>query len=74
MATQSLEKKFSLPIIIISILIPVVVAVLFMIKLKDFGIKVEPMHFLPPIYAAINGLTAVLLIAAVVAIKNRKVN
>lgn len=73
MATQSLEKKFSLPIIIISILIPVVVAVLFMIKLKDFGIKVEPMHFLPPIYAAINGLTAVLLIAAVIAIKNRKV-
>jgi putative membrane protein len=35
---------------------------------------VEPLHFLPPIYAAINGLTAVLLVCAVWAIKkgNRK--
>ena len=73
MATQSLERKFSLPIVIISILIPIVVAILFMIKLKDFGIAVAPMHFLPPIYAAINGITAVLLITAVLAIKNKKV-
>ena len=72
MESKSLEKKFNLPIIVISILIPVVVAVLFMIKLKDFGINVAPMHFLPPIYATINGVTAVLLIAAVVAIKNKK--
>lgn len=72
MKTKSLEKKFNLSIIIISILIPVVVAVLFMIKLKDFGIIVAPMHFLPPIYALINGVTAVLLIAAVLAIKNGK--
>ncbi len=72
METKSLEKKFNLPIIVISIVIPVVVAVLFMIKLKDFGIHVAPMHFLPPIYAAINGITAVLLISAVLAIKNGK--
>ena len=71
METKTLEKKFSLSIIIVSILIPIVVAVLFMIKLKDFGIVVAPMHFLPPIYATINGLTALLLIAAVVAIKNK---
>lgn len=67
---KSLEKKFNLPIIIVSILIPIVVAILFSVKLKDFGINVEPLSFLPPIYATINGITAVLLIAAVIAIKN----
>ncbi|TRX42373.1 DUF420 domain-containing protein [Flavobacterium restrictum] len=72
--TNSLEQKFSKPIIAISILIPVVVALLFSIKLKDFGIPVTPLHFLPPIYATINGITALVLIAAVLAIKsgNRK--
>ena len=43
---------------------------LFSIRLKDFGINVEPLTFLPPIYAAINGITAVLLVSAVIAIKN----
>jgi putative membrane protein len=33
---------------------------------------VEPLSFLPPIYATTNGITAVLLIAAVIAIKNGK--
>jgi putative membrane protein len=33
---------------------------------------VEPFTFLPPIYATINGLTAVLLVSAVLAIKNGK--
>jgi putative membrane protein len=50
-------------------LIPVAVAVLFSIKLKDFGINVEPLSFLPPIYAGINAITAVLLVWAVAAIK-----
>lgn len=68
---QTLEQRFKLPIIIVSILIPVVVAVLFSVKLKDFGIEVEPLSFLPPIYASINGLTALLLIMGVIAIKNR---
>lgn len=67
---NSVEKKFNKPIIFVSILIPIVVAILFNVKLKDFGIIVEPLSFLPPIYASINGLTAVLLIAAVIAIKN----
>ena len=40
------------------------------IKLKDFGFNVEPLSFLPPIYAGINAITALLLVAAVVAIKN----
>lgn len=67
---QTLESRVKLPIIIVSILIPVVVAVLFSVKLKDFGIEVEPLSFLPPIYASINGLTALLLIMGVMAIKN----
>jgi putative membrane protein len=67
---NSVEKKFNKPIIVVSILIPIVVALLFSVKLKDFGIIVEPLSFLPPIYASINGITAILLIAAVLAIKN----
>ena len=67
---RGLEKKFKLIIIIVSILIPVVVAVLFSVKLKDFGYNVEPLSFLPPIYATTNGLTAIVLIVAVNAIKN----
>ena len=45
MEDQSLEKKFSKFIIAVSIVIPVVVAILFGIKLKDFGINVEPLSF-----------------------------
>ncbi|MEO5775842.1 MAG: DUF420 domain-containing protein [Flavobacterium sp.] len=67
---KTLEQRFRFPIIFISILIPVAVAVLFTVKLKDFGIEVEPLSFLPPIYAGINGLTALLLILGVKAIKN----
>jgi putative membrane protein len=70
MEDKTLEKKFRTPIIIVSLLIPIVVAILFSIKLKDLGIEVQPLSFLPPIYATINGITAVLLIAAVMAIKN----
>lgn len=66
----SIESKFNKLIIIVSILIPVVVAILFSVKLKDYGINVEPLSFLPPIYATINGLTALLLIFGVIAIKN----
>lgn len=73
---QTLEQRFRFPIIIVSILIPVAVAILFSVKLKDFGIVVEPLSFLPPIYASINGLTALLLVMGVLAIKNgnRKVH
>ncbi len=70
MENNSLEKKFSKLIVLISILIPLAVAVLLSVRLKDFGINVEPLHFLPPIYAAINGITALVLIAGVLAIKN----
>jgi putative membrane protein len=60
------EKKFNRGITVISILIPLVVALLFGLRLPD----VEPLGFLPPIYASINGLTALLLVIAVWAIKN----
>ncbi|HEY0046744.1 MAG TPA: DUF420 domain-containing protein [Flavobacterium sp.] len=66
---QTAESKYKYLIVAVSIVIPVVVAILFAIKLKDFGIEVEPLSFLPPIYATINGLTAVVLIAAVTAIR-----
>jgi putative membrane protein len=72
MEKNSLEKKFSKFIVLVSILIPIVVALLFSVKLKDFGYNVEPLSFLPPIYATINGITAVVLVAAVIAIKKGK--
>jgi putative membrane protein len=69
MKEKSLEQRFNPLIIVVSILIPVVVAVLFTVKLKDFGYDVEPLSFLPPIYAAINGITAIVLIVAVNSIR-----
>lgn len=72
MKDNSLEQKYNKWIIILSILIPVAVATLFKVKLKDFGIHVAPLHFLPAIYAAINGVTAVLLVSGVIAVKNGK--
>lgn len=63
---KTLEKKYKRLITALSILIPVVVAILFGVKIPN----VEPLSFLPPIYASINGLTAILLTIAVIAIKN----
>ena len=70
------EKKYNKWIVALSIVIPLAVAALFGIKLKDFGIDIEPLTFLPPIYATINGLTAIILLLAVSAIKkgNRKLH
>ena len=69
---QISEKKYNIWITILSIIIPVAVAILFKIKLKDFGYNVQPLSFLPSIYATINGITAILLISALIAIKNGK--
>jgi putative membrane protein len=73
---STVDQKYNKLIIFVSILIPVVVAVLFNVKLKDLGYNVEPLSFLPPIYATINGITAIVLISAVMAIKkgNRKLH
>ena len=66
--TLAKEKKFNKLITIVSIVVPIVVAILFGVKIPN----VERLGFLPPIYASINGLTAVLLLVAVWAIKNGK--
>lgn len=73
---SNVDKKYNTLIVFVSVLIPIVVAILFTVKLKDFCFEVEPLSFLPPIYATINGITAVVLVAAVLAIKkgNRKVH
>ena len=67
---NTVEKKYDVCIVILSVAIPVVVAILFRVNLRDLGYDVKPLTFLPPIYATINGITAVLLVRAVVAIKN----
>ena len=60
------EKRFNRLITAISIAVPILVAALFSIKIPN----VEPLSFLPPIYASINALTAILLLIGVWAIKN----
>ncbi|MCW8310575.1 MULTISPECIES: DUF420 domain-containing protein [Sphingobacterium] len=64
------EKKYSKWIWLLSIVIPLVVAILFSVNLQKLGYNVKPLTFLPPIYATINGITAILLVWAVAAIKN----
>lgn len=70
------EKKYKKIITALSIVIPIAVAALFGINLRELGFDVAPLKFLPPIYATINGITAILLIAAVIVIKkgNRKLH
>jgi len=54
-------------IVILSVVIPVAVASLFVINIKGYDFS-----FLPPIYAGINGLTAILLVLALVFVKQKK--
>lgn len=63
------EKKYRKWIVALSVVIPLAVAILFSVNLRELGFDVEPLNFLPPIYAGINGLTAIVLIVAVMAIK-----
>ena len=53
--------------IFLSIVIPLIVAVLFRVHIDGYDFSV-----LPPLYAFINGLTAVLLVASYWAIKNKR--
>lgn len=69
---NSVEKKYNKWIVVLSVTIPLVVALLFGVNLRKLGYDVQPLSFLPPIYATINGITAVLLVASVWAIKNGK--
>jgi putative membrane protein len=61
---ESKLKKARLLIYTLSVVIPLVVAALFRVKIDGVDLS-----FLPPIYASINGLTAVLLVGALFAIK-----
>jgi putative membrane protein len=60
--------KYNKWIVVLSIAIPLVVVILFGVK-----IDVELPVFLPPIYATINAITSLLLIVAVWAVKNKKI-
>ena len=62
------SKIYNRLIIVVSIAIPIVVAILFTVKIPN----ATPLSFLPPIYATINAITAVLLIFALRAIKSGK--
>ena len=62
-------NKFTPYIWLISILIPVVVAILFTVRIPN----VASLSFLPPIYATVNGVTAVILLIALNAIKNKNI-
>lgn len=53
----------------VSVVVPLVVALLFRIEIE--GVNTS---FLPPIYATINGVTAVLLIGSLVAIKQKNMS
>jgi putative membrane protein len=66
-------KKYNKWIVVLSIVIPLIVALLFGINLRDLGFDVEPLTFLPPIYATINGFTALILVIAFWAIKNKHI-
>ena len=62
------KNKYGVWIKIISVAIPVVVAILFGVRV-DYELPI----FLPPIYSSLNALTAVLLVLALVAIKSKKI-
>ena len=61
------KEQHKVLIIILSIVIPIAVAVLFQVKIEGYDFT-----YLPPIYASVNGITAILLVTAVLAIKNGK--
>ncbi|HIP37768.1 MAG TPA: DUF420 domain-containing protein [Crocinitomix sp.] len=64
MSNTQIEKKYKPLIIALSIVIPLVVATLFRIKIEGYDTS-----YLPPIYSFINAIVAILLVFAVVAIK-----
>lgn len=60
-------KNAKLAIIAASVAVPIVVVILFGVKIDNVDLS-----FLPPVYATINGLTAIVLLAAVWAIRSGK--
>jgi putative membrane protein len=64
--TLNNSKKLKQAIWAVSIVIPIAVAILFTVKIEGLDFS-----FLPPVYASLNGLTAIGLIIAIAAIKNK---
>lgn len=62
------ENTFKKIIYTLSIVVPLVVVLLFKLDIEGYNT-----NFLPPIYATTNGITAILLLAALWAIKNKNV-
>ena len=62
------ERNFKRLIYVLSVVVPVVVALMFEVNLEGYNTD-----FLPSIYASINGLTAVLLVFALLAIKQKNI-
>jgi putative membrane protein len=62
---KAIQRRYKFIIWSLSIVIPVVVIILFQVRIPN----VAALMFLPPIYATINGLTALLLLLAVRQIK-----
>ncbi len=69
-SSKNLESKYKWLIAIVSVAIPLAVAALF------FTTKIDgyDTSFLPPVYATMNGLTALFLIMGFVAIKNKNID
>ncbi len=63
-STAESHKKL---ILALSIIIPLAIALLFRVKIDGYDFT-----FLPPIYASINGITAIVLMVGLWAIKNKK--
>lgn len=61
------KEPYKKLIIALSVVIPVSVALLFRVKIEGHNFT-----FLPPIYATVNGITAMLLLVALWAIRNKR--
>ena len=62
---KKINITYNAVIIVVSVLIPIIVAILSRVRIPN----VAPLDILPPIYAIINGATAILLVVAVMQIK-----
>ena len=63
-----IQKNHKKIIYTLAIVIPIAVALLTQIKIEGYNF-----NYLPSIYAALNGLTALFLIAALIAIRQKKI-
>lgn len=66
MESKELNKTQKAVVLVVSIVLPVVVALLFGVKIEGYDFS-----FLPPFYSGINALTAILLITALIAVKKK---